>query len=210
MLEKIINGLIGFLFGLLAFWIKSFFEREKKSLTANIMTFSLLSLPDSIREHIVITFSGTPVSNMLVHRITFWNSGNTVIENHPITISTNEHSDLLYVDKGDRFTISDKGKHSATLTLTFLNPKESKHIQVHTTGDETAASEITVFGEGPGMDFKAGEKVLPVIRPDADPKEIRQQIFAAVFGKQKKFLIWLLVFYVLFFGAMMLLDILGL
>lgn len=194
MVEKIINGLIGFTFGLLAFWIQSHFKKEKRILRANTETFSLLSLPDALRNEVEVKFAGEIVENILVHRAYFWNAGNTTIENLEIIAELSDEQKVLFIDPDNRFTIEESESNRAVLILKFLNPSETKLVKFHTTGAKEG--KIIIRGEGPGIDFKAGDRVLPVIDPNADPKELRNQILGVMFGRTKKNLVWFSLIYV--------------
>lgn len=201
------DGLIGFVFGLLAAWIQHRFKRERRSLNANIESFSLLSLPDVIRDQVDVMFSGKVVDNIKVHRIHFWNSGNKVIANHRVEIQTGNNEEILSIDTGDRFRGERQENQAATVRLEFLNPSESEEITIHTTGE--AEQEITIKGEGPGVTFSVAKRVSPIIDPNADPKNFRRRLFHAILGGSKKRIIWAIVIYVILFSVWALVLYLG-
>lgn len=196
------KALIGFFFGLLAFGIQRVFSRDRKTLIANISTFSLLSLPDTIRDQVSVLFRQKPVPNIFSHRITFLNSGNRVIENNDVSISIGQNAQILHAEPGNRFEQQSASEQLLKFKLRFLNPGDSTEIRVTTSG--TASDEISVDGSGPGVKFIVGEKIIPVLDGNMTSEELRRQIQRVMFAKMKQQLPWFIVIYAVVLGVMFL------
>lgn len=192
--DKVITATIGFIFGLLGFWIQSYLKKEKRSLVANMTTYSLLSLPESIRDQLKVEFQGSAVKNVISHVITFYNDGNKVIENHSITCKMTMAAKLLHLDPGKRFTIKESSEKNIDLVLSFLNPGESSEFRIHTTGD--LDEDINIEAEGPGVQFKLGEKLLPVLDPNATREDLFIIFKDMMLGNLKKNAWKVLVLYI--------------
>jgi len=199
-LGDVLKGLIGFVFGLLAFWVQRLYTRERRSLSANISTFSLLSLPETIRGQIQVKFQDQPVENILSNRVTFLNTGNQVIQNHEIKVTLGEGSKILHVDPGQRFEVVNSSEHYARLKLTFLNPRSSTDIGITTTGG--GEQNLNIEGEGPGIQFKSGERILPVLDPNMTSDELLKLLRRVMWDRSKRTLPWVIAIYIVFIGLM--------
>ena len=181
-IPALLIGLVtGIIPGLILAWFTVRINRKRLSLIANIATFSLMRLPESMRDKVKVTFSDKLVPNIMLHRVTFWNNGNQVIRDHPVKFTVGTESEILYVDFSDRFEIIEEDEHYVTLNLRFLNEKESREIGLHVTGG--VDDELKIDGEGPGLHFDARERVLPVIDPTVDSDELRKQLMDALFRR---------------------------
>ena len=184
MWDDLSKGFIGFLFGLAAFWLQHYFFRKRSSLTANLSTFSLLSLPDAIREQVEVRFRDHPVANIMNHTITLFNSGNQVIQNHELKITSGEDSEILHVDPGPRSEVTKSDDKQARVKIRFLNPRDSTEILISTTGGNE--SELELDGEGPGVRFKSGERILPVIEANMTAEDLTKVFQRAARGYLRK------------------------
>lgn len=198
----IVKGFVGFGFGLLAFWLQQMYARERRSLSANISTFSLLSLPETIRDQIQVTFQDQLVENILSNRATFLNTGNKVVQDHEIKIAIRAGSTILHIDPGPRFKVIESTDNHARLKLSFLNPRRSTDIRITTTGG--GEQNLTIEGEGPGIQFNTGESILPVLDPNMSIEELTKLMRRAALRRMKKQLPWIIPVYLVLFVLMFL------
>jgi hypothetical protein len=201
-MNDIWKALVGFLFGLLAFGIQRIVSREKRALTAYTTTFSLLSLPDVIREQVKVTFAGDRVDNIVTHTITIVNSGNTTVLGHELTIRVEGDSRILHVAVPARVSIAQESTNVTKLLFPFVNKRQIMEIRVTTAGSQ--ADNLLLDGEGPGVDFDAPKRRLPILHANMSQQELWKALRRLMFGQMLRQLPWLILIYGIAIGLVFL------